>query len=71
MIGGPVIEAAVVGPGHDGRAEAVLTLRYPNGGRSVLSVPEEALAPALDAAGLRSLAELVGQPWTVLGLTVR
>lgn len=67
-VSGPVIEAATIGPGHDGRAEVVLTLRYPNGGRSTLSLAEESLGPAMDAAGFTTLDELLGQPWTVLGL---
>jgi hypothetical protein len=63
---GPTIVGAALGPGHDGRAEVVVELAYPNGGRSRLSVAEEAATRALDAAGLGSLTDLVGQPWTVL-----
>jgi hypothetical protein len=61
-----VIVAAEVGPGHDGRAEVVVELAYPNGGRSRLSVSQEAAEAALDAAGLGSIEALRGQPWTVL-----
>lgn len=63
---GPTIVGATLGPGHDGRAEVVVELAYPNGGRARLSVAEEAATRALDAAGLASLTDLVGQPWTVL-----
>ncbi len=62
----PVIAATAVAAGHDGRAELVLELAYPNGARTHLSVTEEAMARALDAAGLQRLEDLEGQPWTVL-----
>lgn len=61
-----VIASCTVGPGHDGRAEVVAEIAYPNGGRSWLSIGEEALGRAVDAAGVRSLSELVGKPWTIL-----
>lgn len=63
---GPTIVGASLGPGHDGRAEVVVEVAYPNGGRTRLSMPEDAAGRALDAAGLASLTDLVGQPWTVL-----
>lgn len=63
---GPIIVSCAIGPGHDGRAEVVAELLYPNGGRSRLSLGEEALGRAVDAAGLSTLDELTGQPWTVL-----
>ena len=53
--------------GHDGRAELVVELAYPNGARTHLSVTEEAMARALDAAGARIVSKTSqGQPWTVL-----
>jgi hypothetical protein len=61
-----VIVGTVVGPGHDGRAEVVVELAYPNGGRSRLSVSEEALTRALDSAGIDRLEDLTGRTWTVL-----
>ena len=62
----PVITATTIAAGHDGRAELVLELAYPNGARTHLSVTEEAMARALDAAGVTRLEDLHGQPWTVL-----
>jgi hypothetical protein len=62
----PVIVATTLAAGHDGRAELVIELAYPNGARTQLSVTEEAMARALDAAGASSLEDLHGQPWTVL-----
>jgi len=66
MTDGPVVTAARLGPGHDGRAEVVVDLAYPNGGRTQLSIAQEAVTRALDAAGLTSLDELAGRSWTVL-----
>jgi hypothetical protein len=63
---GPVIASAVLGPGHDGQAEVVVELLYPNGGRAHLSVARTALDDALDAAGVQHLDDLRGRPWTVL-----
>ena len=63
---GPVIASAVLGPGHDGQAEVVVELVYPNGGRTHLSVAQTALDHALDAAGVQHLDDLRGRPWTVL-----
>ena len=62
----PVITSTAIAAGHDGRAELVLELAYPNGARTHLSVTEEAMARALDAAGATSLEDLHGKPWTVL-----
>jgi hypothetical protein len=62
----PTIAGTTLAAGHDGRAEIVLELAYPNGARTQLSVTEEAMARALDAAGLHRLEDLHGQPWTVL-----
>jgi len=63
---GPVIASAVLGPGHDGNAEVVVELLYPNGGRAHLSVAQTAVDDALDAAGVQHLDDLRGRPWTVL-----
>ncbi len=41
----PVIAATALAAGHDGQAELVLELVYPNGGRTHLSVTEEAAGP--------------------------
>ena len=63
---GPVIVSAVLGAGHDGQAEVVVELLYPNGGRTHLSIAQAALDSALGADGVHHLDELQGQPWTVL-----
>jgi len=63
---GPTIASAAIGPGHDGRAEVVVELLYPNGGRTWLSVGEEAAGRAVDAAGVTTLDDLTGCSWTTL-----
>lgn len=63
---GPIIASTAIGPGHDGRAEVVVELLYPNGGRTWISVGQEAVTRAVDAAGVTSLAELTGCSWTTL-----
>ena len=60
-----ITRAAVVG-GHDGRAEIEVELTYDNGGTSTISLDEEACTASLDGAGVSSIDDLVGQPWSVL-----
>lgn len=63
-----MIVSAVVVAGHDGLAEAEVAVRYPNGAVRSLSLPYDAIAPALDAAGVTSLDDLIGRPWTTLAV---
>ena len=65
-VAGPVIASTAIGAGHDGRAEVVVELLYPNGARTWLSIAQEAAARVLDAAGVTELDQLTGQPWTTL-----
>lgn len=60
------ISAATVVGGHDGRAEILVELTYPNGGSTTISLDEEACTASLDEAGVASVDDLVGQPWTVV-----
>ena len=60
-----ITRATVVG-GHDGRAEIEVELTYDNGGTSTISLDEEACTASLDGAGVSSLDELVGQPWSIV-----
>ena len=62
----PVIVAAAVAAGHDGRAEAVLDVRYPNGAVRSVTVTEDAVVDAVRTAGVDRLEDLCGHPWTVL-----
>ena len=63
---GPLIESAALAAGHDGQAEVVLALRFPNGALRSASFSHDAIGPALDRAGITDLDSLVGQPWSVL-----
>ena len=60
-----ITRATVVG-GHDGRAEIEVEFTYENGGTSTISLDEEACTASLDSAGVSSLDELVGQPWSIV-----
>jgi hypothetical protein len=62
----PVIVAADLAAGHDGLAEVLVGIRYPNGAERAVSLDYETVDEAVAAAGVASLAELVGRPWTVL-----
>ena len=62
----PQIVAAHVAAGHDGQAEISVAVRYPNGAVRDICYPHDAIGPVLDAAGISSLDDLVGRPWTVL-----
>ncbi|BAN00546.1 hypothetical protein [Ilumatobacter coccineus] len=61
-----VISRAVVVGGHDGRAEIEVEITYDNGGTATISLDEEACTASLDRAGICSIDELVGQPWSVV-----
>ena len=43
-----------------------MELTYDNGGTSTISLDEEACTASLDGAGVSSLDELVGQPWSIV-----
>jgi hypothetical protein len=61
-----IISRAEIIGGHDGRAEIEVEITYANGGTATLSLDEEACTASLDRAGVRSLEELLGKPWSVL-----
>jgi hypothetical protein len=61
-----IISRAAIAGGHDGRAEIEVELTYVNGGTSTISLDEEACTASLDRAGVNSLDELVGQPWSIV-----
>jgi len=60
-----ITRATVVG-GHDGRAEIEVEITFDNGGTSTISLDEEACTASLDSAGVSSLDELVGLPWSTV-----
>ncbi len=61
-----IISRATVVGGHDGRAEIEVELTYDNGGTTTISLDEEACIASLDRAGVSSIEELVGQPWSIV-----
>jgi hypothetical protein len=61
-----LISRAVVVGGHDGRAEIEVELTYDNGGTTTIALDEEACTASLDRAGVSSIDELIGQPWSVV-----
>lgn len=61
-----IISRAWVVGGHDGRAEIEVEITYDNGGTSTISLDEEACTAALDRAGISSIDQLVGQPWSTV-----
>ena len=62
----PMITSALLTVGHDGEAEAMIELLFPNGARQGLTFTCDMLAGALDRAGITALEQLVGHPWNVL-----
>lgn len=60
-----ISRVAIIG-GHDGRAEIEVELTYDNGGTTTIALDEEACTTSLDRAGVHSLDELVGKPWSVV-----
>ena len=62
----PMITSALLTAGHDGEAEAIIELLFPNGARQGLTFTCDLLAGALDRAGITALEQLVGHPWNVL-----
>ena len=62
----PRITEAVLAAGHDGRAELVVEVTYPNGATARVRLDEEAAEPVLAAAGIARIEDLVGRPWDIL-----
>lgn len=52
--------------GHDGRAEVEVEIMYDNGGTATISLDEEACMASLDRAGVHSIDDLVGRPWSTV-----
>lgn len=64
----PIITAAGIGPGHDGRPEVVVTVVYANSGTAQLSLDQDVVERAIAAAGITELSQLAGCSWSVLFL---
>jgi hypothetical protein len=61
-----IITGATIVGGHDGRAEVQVELTYDSGGTATISLDEEACTGSLDVAGVGSIEELIGRPWTAI-----
>jgi hypothetical protein len=59
----PVITGAIVSPGHDGQAELVVSVRYPNGARGDVTLDAECGRKLMRDCGVDTATELRGQPW--------
>ena len=59
----PVIADAVVAPGHDGRAELVVRVRYPNGAIGSVTLNVDQAQKLLDDCAVETAGELAGKPW--------
>jgi len=60
---GAVISDVRLGAAHDGDAELVVTLRFENGGESLVSLDHYAASWLLDACRAASAEALIGQGW--------
>ena len=52
-----------LGAAHDGDAELVVTLRFANGGQSLVSLDEFAVRSLLASAGAQTADQLIGVGW--------
>lgn len=66
MSGEPVIVAAEIAAGHDGSAEMVVRLRYPNGAEGVVTLDEETGLKLMQTSGARQIEELAGASWRAI-----
>lgn len=66
MSGEAVIVAAEIAAGHDGSAEMVVRLRYPNGAEAVVTLDEETGLKLMQTSGARQIGELAGASWRAI-----
>lgn len=60
---GAVISRVQLGAAHDGVAEMVVTLRYDNGGESLVALDQHAAGHLMADCGATQADELIGQGW--------
>jgi hypothetical protein len=60
---GAVISGVQLGAAHDGVAELVVTLRFDNGGESLVALDPHAADHLFAACGARNTDGLIGQSW--------
>ena len=59
----PVIEDALVAPGHDGEAQLVVRVRYANGALGSVTLDAACARKLMEDCAAQSAADLRGQPW--------
>jgi hypothetical protein len=59
----PVIETAIVAPGHDGDAVLVVRVRHGNGACDTVTLDATQARKLLDDCGAQTADALRGQPW--------
>lgn len=62
----PRITRAEIAPGHDGSAELVIHLRYPNGGHDSVTLAADAAERLLGLCDAEAIADLAGESWRPL-----
>jgi len=60
---GAVISRVELGAAHDGAAELVVTLRFDNGGETLVALDHHATHHLMTASGAQDSQALVGQDW--------
>jgi hypothetical protein len=58
-----VIADAIVAPGHDGRAELVVHVRYENGVVGSVTLDAQCARKLMEDCGAEVATDLCGQPW--------
>jgi hypothetical protein len=61
-----VIEAAEIGAAHDGRAELVVSLRFPGGGLARVPLATEAGLELMRRCGVEQASQLRGHSWRTI-----
>jgi len=68
----PVIDAAIVAPGHDGQAVLVVRVRHANGACDTVTLDADQARKLLEDCAADSADALRGQPWRrLLGILER
>lgn len=60
---GAKISEVRLGAAHDGDAELIVTMRFTNGGQSLVSLDEYAVRSLLASAGAQTPDQLIGVGW--------
>ncbi len=60
---GAVISRVQVGAAHDGVAEMLVTLRYDNGGETLVALDEHAAGHLMTQCGAKGADALIGEGW--------